>query len=400
MRQGDPLEHGLDRSGMETIRGHLTAAVDRVDVPGISLLLARHGKVLFREAYGWADIEAARPRTADDLVWIGSASEPISATCVVRLAEQGRIDTEAPIQRYLPEFRGATLRGGTSPSSLPTTSQLLAHTSGLMATAAWSVFWEPRGALDPSSAPPPQAVHDQRVLMRALGHSLAEAVRRTARYHLAAEPGSRFAHSGAAFSVAGRVAEVAAGAPFDELLRNLVLDPLGMGRTTFRPGRDELASMPVTYAKGPSGLVPVAPAAPSRDPARLVLVSVGLASTLDDCARFLQSHLEDGRFGDTRVLSEASARLMRTSHTAGVEGVPEGKGYGLGWFIDRMSATGEALTVSHCGALGSALWIEFDRSVVGVLLAQMQPPTKALREATWAIQELVRDLIPPERPSH
>jgi CubicO group peptidase (beta-lactamase class C family) len=391
LRQGNPAEHGLGPGDLEIIRALMLGVVDGGDAPGVSLLLAHRGEVIFREAYGWADMEARRPLSPDDLAWIGSSTKPISASCVMRLAEQGRIDLDAPITQYLPEFRGIKMAGGMAPSSLPTTRQLLSHTSGIIATTAWSVFWEPEGALDPNSPPPRQAVFDQRVLSGALTHSLAELSRRLARYHLAAEPGSRFAYSGAAFSVAGRVAEVAGELSFDELLQNHLFDPLGMSRTTFRPSPVELSRMTVKYSKGPAGLRPIPPAVPSRGELRLIVPSV------DDCARFLQAHLEGGRLGGAFMLSEASVREMQSDYTGGVDGFNRGKGYGLGWSIDRISPV-QALTISHGGALGTQLWIDLDLQLVGVFFTQMQPPSASVRELTRLIQDTVRALIsePPD----
>jgi CubicO group peptidase (beta-lactamase class C family) len=399
LRQGNPAEHGLGPGDLEIIRALMRGVVDGDDAPGVSLLLAHRGEVIFREAYGWADMEARRPLGPDDLAWIGSSTQPLSASCVMRLAEQGRIDLDAPITQYLPEFRGIKLAGGMAPSSLPTTRQLLSHTSGIIATTAWSVFWEPGGAFDPNLPPPRQAVFDQRVLSGALTHSLAELSRRTARYHLAAEPGSRFGHSGAAFSVAGRVAEVAGELGFDELLQNHLLGPLGMSRTTFRPSPAELSRMTVKYSKGPSGLRPIPPAVPSRGELKLIVPSGGLASTLDDCARFLQAHLEGGRLGGEFMLSEASVHDMQSSHTEGVEGLNRGKGYGLGWSIDRISPV-RALSISHGGALGTLLWIDLDLQLIGVFFTQMQPPTASVHELTRLIQDTVRGLISAPPDSH
>jgi CubicO group peptidase (beta-lactamase class C family) len=392
LRQGNPAEHGLGPGDLEIIRALMRGVVDGGEAPGVSLLLAHRGEVIFREAYGWADLEAKRKLSPDDLAWIGSSTKPISATCVMRLVEQGRLDLDAPIIGYLPEFKGIRLAGGMAPSSLPTTRQLLSHTSGIIATTAWGVFWEPRDGIDPNTPPPRQAVFDQRVLGGALNHSLAELARRTARYHLQAEPGSRFAYSGAAFSVAGRIAEVAGEMPFDELLQNHLFGPLGMSRTTFRPSQTELSRMTVKYSKGPNGLRPIPPALPSRGELGLIVPSGGLASTLDDCARFLQAHLEGGRLGDAFVLSEASVRKMRTNHATGMEGLTRGQGYGLGWSIDRISPV-ETLTISHGGALGTLLWIDLDLELIGVFFTQMQPPTSSVHELTRLIQETVRGLI-------
>jgi CubicO group peptidase (beta-lactamase class C family) len=379
----------------DAIRELLTSLVEDGEAPGVSLLLAHRGETIFRDAFGWADVEARRPLSADDLMWIGSSTRPIAATAVLQLAERGALHLDMPIQNYLPEFRGLNLKGGITPSSLPTTRQLLANTSGIIPTAAWSVFWKPDGVFDPNKPPPRQAVYDQRVLAEALTRTLSELSRNTARYHLANDPGTIFADSAAGFCVAGRVAEVIAETGFDTLLDNEVLQPLGMGRTTFAPTREDFAAMPVRYIKGSAGLRSLPHTVPSEGDPRLVLPSGGLASTLDDCAKFLRMQLDDGAVGSVQVLSERWVNEMRTSYTSVVEG-PEHGDYGLGWFIERMSNDNLALSVSHGGALGSMLWVDLDRDFLGVFLTQMQPPSPAVREAIRKIQEIAREVIPPK----
>jgi CubicO group peptidase (beta-lactamase class C family) len=379
---------------LDDIRQLMTALVDSGEAPGASLLFAHRGATIFREAFGWADVEARRPLTPDDLMWIGSSTRPMAATAIVQLADRGALHLDVPIQGYLPEFRGISMRGGIAPSSLPTTRQILAQTSGIIPTAAWSVFWKHEQPFDPATPPPRQAIYDQRVHAEALTHTLSELSRQTARYHLGADPGTVFADSAAGFCVAGRVAEVVAGTGFDTLMENQLLRPLGMGRTTFRPTREQLASIPVRYIKGPGGLRPVPHAVPSEGEMRLIIPSGGLASTLDDCATFLRMHLENGALDSTRVLSERWVNEMRMSYTSAAEGPKQGGAYGLGWYIERMSSDETVLSLSHGGALGSMLWIDLDRDLIGVFLTQMQPPTRAVRETTQRIQQIVRDAIP------
>jgi len=379
---------------VDTIRVLMAGLVESGEAPGASLLIAHGDELLFRESFGWADVEARRPLSVDDMMWIGSSTRPIAATAVIQLADRGTLHLDMPVQSYLPEFRGITLRGGTAPSSLPTIRQLLAHTSGIIATAAWAVFWRPENGFDPAVAPPRKAVYDQRLMADAHSNTLSELARSTARFHLAAEPGELFADSAAAFCVAGRVAEVVSGTSFDSLLGTELLAPLEMTRTTFSPPPDQLAAMPVKYMKGIEGLRPLPQVIPSDGSARLVLPSGGLASTLDDCARFLRMHLEGGGFGATRILSERWVHEMRMSYTSVVDGPKQGGAHGLGWYIERLSPDGAALSVSHGGALGSMLWIDLDRDLIGVFLTQMQPPTAAVRDAIRKIQEILRREIP------
>jgi len=393
LKTGDPLKHGVTETELDTLRAILKRAVETGEVPAVSLLLAHKGEIIFKEAYGYADIAAKRPFTADDTVWLASSSKPVSATCVMILAERGKLSLDAPLDQYLPEFKGIKVRGQSQPAKQPTTRQLLSHTSGIIPASAWAVFAKPAGPPDEPSLPSPSADYDRDVLARAMTHTLAEAVALTAEYDLVAEPGTVFGYSGVGFSVAGRVAEVVDGKPFDEIMKTELLDPLGMSHTTFKPSAETVATIPTKYAKTASGLQP-APPMPVTESSRLIIPSGGLVSTLDDMAAFLHMHLNRGTYAGKRILSEQSVAEMQKDETRGLKGIPQGTSYGLGWFIDRRSDNGQALTISHGGLFGTMAWIDLDRDVIGVLFTQVQPPTPAARQATREIRDKVRTIFP------
>src|SRR4051794_25108817 len=95
-------------------------------IPGASLAIIREGRISSMAAFGTADA-TGRPMTADTPLVIGSVSKPITATAVLQLVDAGKVELDAPIQRYLPEFALAT----PSRAAAITVRQLLDHTSGL-----------------------------------------------------------------------------------------------------------------------------------------------------------------------------------------------------------------------------------------------------------------------------
>jgi CubicO group peptidase (beta-lactamase class C family) len=173
--------------------------------------------------------------------------------------------------------------------------------------------------------------------------TLETSVRGIANEPLLAEPGKAFAYSGAGYCVAGRVAEIATGTPFDRLLQDRIGGRLGWKRTGYFLARGE-QNVAIGGLRQEGGIKP-SPDAPHLAGAehRLPLIGGSLYSTVEETARFARMVLNDGRFGDTVVLpKEAWKEFLKHPHTA--------ETYGLGWFFEFGSGD-EVTAVRHNGAL-------------------------------------------------
>ena len=122
LRPGDPHAHGLTDTDLESLRAILRKAVDDHTVPGVSLLLAHKGEVIFKEAFGNLAV--------DQKVLMASSSKPVTATVVMILVDQGKLRLDDPVEKYLPEFKGITIKGKL-PAKPPTVRHLLCNMSGL-----------------------------------------------------------------------------------------------------------------------------------------------------------------------------------------------------------------------------------------------------------------------------
>ena len=159
------------------------------------------------------------------------------------------------------------------------------------------------------------------------------------------------------FNVAARVAEVAGGRPFEELVRDELLTPLGMNDTRYVPiGLPALRPGP----RRPDG------------ESRFILAGGGMTSTLDDFAAFYQMHLNGGIYAGRRILSERSAAEMRTrqGRLDLMMSGPYGNHYGLAFFLDRIDADGRGHFATHPGFFGTNPWLDADRDLVGILMVQ------------------------------
>ncbi len=178
------------------------------------LLLARRVKIVFWEAFGYADPDDKKPFKKDTVVFLASTTKPIAATAIMTLVDDGVLALDDPVFRYLPEFKTLTLEDG-STTTTPTIRQLLSHTSG------WS------GNQEMSS--------DGTDACRDVSLTMKESASLIAGDKLLARPGQRFSYGPLSFQVAGRAAEVTSGKSFDQLIQQKVFLPLGMTDTTFRP---------------------------------------------------------------------------------------------------------------------------------------------------------------------
>jgi CubicO group peptidase (beta-lactamase class C family) len=186
--------------------------------------------------------------------------------------------------------------------------------------------------------------------------SLPNSVQGLAKEGLKSEPGAEFHYATMGFNVAARVAEVAAGRPFEELVKAELLEPLGMSRTRYVP-------------MGPGALSPK-PTLPSGE-SRFILAGGGVTSTLDDFAAFYQMQLNGGTYRGRRILSEQAVRTMHTRQARLLPMFgPYGMHYGLAFFLDRLDSENRGRAVGHPGIFGTTPWLDKDRDLVGVILVQ------------------------------
>lgn len=301
---------------------------------GAVVLVREHGVLRHASATGLADRESATPMQRDQLFRLSSVSKPLLATVILRLVAEGVLDLDAPVQRWLPDFRPALADGRTPPISL---RQLLSHSSGLgyrFLEADADGPYARAGVSDGLDADP---------------LSLAENVRRIAQAPLLFEPGSQWLYS-LGVDVAGAVAEAATGEPLQALFKRLLAAPLGLRDTAFAT-RDaaRLATPYVSDAPQPHRLQEGEVVAPfegtvgityslarATDARHFASAGAGLVGTADEVMAVLEA-LRD--VPSSRLLPPALAVEMATAQV-GEHGPPEpaGWGFGLGFAVLRDAA--------------------------------------------------------------
>lgn len=269
---GDPaeLEAFLD--------GFFASAMKQYHVPGLVFVMVKDGEIFLARGYGYADLAAGRrvdPETT--LFRVASVSKLFTGTAMLQLVEQGKLDPHRDVNAYLKAFQ--------LPADFPdpvTPLHLVTHTGGF----------------------------DERVFGMAarsredvlpLGEYLADRMPRRAM-----PPGDVFSYSNHAVTLAGLLIEEISGRPFETYVKDNILIPLGMNRSSFilTPELKPDLAQGYYYEDHEYQLTPYdySNEAPAGS-----LVTCGA-----DIARFMLAHLQGGRLGDARILSEETTRLMHT----------------------------------------------------------------------------------------
>jgi CubicO group peptidase (beta-lactamase class C family) len=194
---------------------HAEAVADRFS----GVVAVRHaGKLLLEVAEGMADRETGRPVTQDTPFRLASTAKLFTATAVMRLVEQGRIDLDAPVGRYLPAYPNPHVRDSV------TVGMLLTHTAGLGDIFSDQFLTEARPA-----------------------QTLTQVSQYFATDSLEFAPGSRYGYSNAGFVVLGLIVEAVNRSPFPEAIRDLVLRPAGAKKAGWRSPYEATGRTAIPY---------------------------------------------------------------------------------------------------------------------------------------------------------
>lgn len=338
---------GVDKKALSRIDERMQKFVDDKQVAGVVTLVAKNGTIVHLSAVGQSDRSANKSMETNSVFAIASMTKPITAAAVMILQDEGKLDLDDPVSKYIPSFKTTTLVGGKSPTREVTIRDCLRHTNGL--------------------------VSDQQNV-----GSLENTAEVLAKSELVFEPGSKWQY-GPGLSVAGRVVEVASGKPFDQFLKEKIFQPLEMAETSFHPSEEQLSRLAKLYqpSQDKLDLVPGSHWLLEVSPDKSPNPSGGLYSTASDLVRFYQMVLNGGVLGDKRVLSESAVKEMTSIQTDELKtGFTDGNGWGLGFCVVREPQGPTALlspgSFGHGGAFGTQGWIDPKEKAIYVLLIARQ----------------------------
>jgi CubicO group peptidase (beta-lactamase class C family) len=390
MDDAELADTGLSAEGLARIDHAMAGFVKDGQLPGVAILVARHGKVAHRATLGLKDIATGERLAEDTLFRVYSMTKPVTAVAMMVLYEQGLWSPDDPIARHLPQFAQVKGPSGAAPIHPPTMRELMTHTAGF----GYGIGLGPHDATD--------AAYIEAGVWQAA--DLAEMARRVAAVPLAYEPGATWRYS-LSMDLQGAIIERLSGQSLPDFMRSKIFEPLGMADTDFFAPPEKLPRLATLYHMyGTSELTVLDHPAFVRDPRVIPTLPSGgggLFSTITDYARFAQMLLGGGERGGVRIIARSSVELMTANHlpdaimtagvVAGMQRIGPGRGYGFnGAVFSDPRAAGSPVgrgTYQWDGASGVWFWIdpENDLLFVGMIQRMMQEGMPRLHELTQAM---------------
>ena len=350
---GDPEDVGMSAAGLASALEMYEQAVERGELVGAVILIARKGRVVLHEAMGWRDKEERLPMARNTMFRMASNTKPVVATAIAQLVEQDALGYADKVSMHIPEWDNHQ-------AGSITIGHLLSHASGLR---IGSLFLQP---LEENS-------------------TLQREAARFASVGAEVPPGESYSYSNPGYNTLGALVELASGELLEAYFNSAIYEPLGMVDSyNHREGHQlegKLDRMGAAYyrrgANGqwePGGT----PGGPVAYP--FARASGGMISTAWDYAIFAQMFLNGGVYDGTRILRQETVRLMTTSKI----GTSGGGGYGYGW------STRDG-TYGHGGSDGTDAWIDPEREIIGLVFTQTPRGRPSLSDFRRLINRSIKE---------
>jgi CubicO group peptidase (beta-lactamase class C family) len=380
-----PESVGLSSERLQRLRAGMQRYVDEGRVAGLVSYVSRAGRVVHHEAFGKADVEAARPMAKDTIFRIASQTKALTSVAVMMLVEEGRLGLTDPVSRYIPAFEKTTVAvpppagavAETPVSAVPakraiTIRDLLTHTAGIgYGFGAAAAQWKAAGI--------------QHWYFADRSEPVAAVVERMAALPMDAQPGEKYVY-GYATDILGVVVERISGMTLADFFQKRITGPLGLVDTQFYlppPQKDRLATV---YAAKDGRIERAPEGMPGQGhyvegPRLAFSGGAGLLSTARDYARFLQMLLNGGELDGVRLLSPKTVELMTANHVGPLfaERGPNDAGMGFGLGFDVLEDLGRNGRYGTEGAFGwggayyTTYWVDPRERLVAVLMTQLLP---------------------------
>lgn len=363
---GRASEVDMDEAALQAATQIIEDAVARDDARGVVVLVARRGKIVLHEAFGWRDVEKQKPMAPDSMFRMASNSKSITAAAVMLLVDDGKVGLDDPIHKYFPTFNHGD-------SAKITVRHLLTHTSGLRIGTLF---------LDPLVRKSPEHPDAPNILLE---------VARFGEVGAEEPPGSSYSYNNPGYNTLAGLVEQLTGS-YKDFLSKRVYHPLGMTDSfNHEPDADHSRMSVVFRTRSDEGWRTGWKPGDGPD-VPFPRGSGGMISTAYDYAIWCQTLLNGGIYDGKRVLS---ADIVAEAVNPQGEAIPAAKAYGLGWAVSEPGGV-----FSHSGSDGTMAWVDPVREIIGCVFTQSPGgPGRAARATEF--QKLVTaactDTIPVRR---
>jgi CubicO group peptidase (beta-lactamase class C family) len=382
--QPNALTPGVSAQRLARIDGLLQEYVAKGWLPGAVALVAKDGKIIYHKAFGNSSLKTPTPLQKDAIFRIASQTKAITSVGIMMLWEEGKLQLDEPVSRYIPEFKNPKVLASFNPAdssyttvpakSEVTIRQLLAHTSGIGYAQIGS--------------PEMNALYAKAGVVGGIGVGniiLADKIKILGGLPLFHQPSEKWTY-GLNTDVLGYVIEVVSGTSLDRFFAVRIFNPLDMQDTYFYLPENKRNRLVTLYSEDKNKkLVPASPEMslngafnPDYPAAAGTYFSGGggLSSTALDYAIFMQMLLNGGIYNGVRLLAPATVRLM-TSNQIGDKTIGRNNKFGLGFeLVTEESNLATPLSVgtfSWGGMFSSSYWIDPKEKIVAQLFVNLYP---------------------------
>ena len=376
LQEGTAQQAGMRPEQIELIRQRGAQWAEQDNTLGLQLLVARHGVVCLHDAWGRTSLEPdARPVTTDSYFMFASNTKVIVAAAVMMLVEEGLLGLTRPVSFYIPEFAPE----GTADILV---QNLLTHTSG------YDINETPlrTAALLAEGIDLPPCPANQHPNLHASLHALCQTSPNKT-------PGAEMSYANENYELLGEIIRRVSGKSFTEFLQERIFEPLGMSGV--HVGLDPSIDGDVVWDFS----TPLSEAFPAGDEFREMLrvphPAAALYGRAWEYGAFAQMLLNNGRYGDARLLHPISIKQMTRNQIPGIgtdfygHWHAEGAwGYGVNVIDTARWAWGDGSLVAngaftHGGGGGCSFWVDTSLDLLGVYFCFCTARDQATQEMRW-----------------
>ena len=372
-----PEEVGMISDSLAKIDKMVLNFMNANKFPGAVTLIAKDGNIIYESEIGWSDSLKTEPYRKDHLFRMASMTKPIVSVAAMQLIENGALNLDDPVGKYIPSFKSTEILTGfnsadsswtSKPSlSLPTVRQLLTHTAGV-----------PYGFMNPSVNGAILYKNGIPDLSTHLPLTIEETMSTIGDLPLMHEPGEKWMY-GLNTDVLGRVVEVASGEKLDDYIRKNITKPIGIGMLDFYFDDSEKSNLAKVFIPNENnvnkqvakmGKMYIADY-PTDGSKSYLSGGSGMTGTARDYFLFCQAMLNDGELFGKRILKKETALSMHENQIDTISYPWGAAKFGFGFDVAKGGPVKPDGTYGWGGAFSTIFWIDPINNLIVIQLRQV-----------------------------